>query len=689
MTEYDINISDEQARPDVADKKGKETMKNRKKIWTFSAMGLGVLALCGAVVAASLEQNKKATDPYGADETPTYALTLNSSLAIGGKAEANATTAFGNTITLKADGVSARDGAFGEFAVNGYVYNDSQLTGLKTITVDMDSTGTVGTLTVALGVEVSGVISYDTIAPQTLSADGSISIASITTMDVAHFKISNLGSSVCDVTSITLNYACTKAKTNYQPITYNVEGVAAETVYVVDGSTFASAYTPTLDGYTFNGWVDNTSGTSATGTIISAATTLKASWLRNVEESVSGSVQHYCYDYSTKPWTTCTLSTGATWDDARTEYLMIGGSVANTNYAVTMPAFDYASVVAAGGEVSFDLSTKQGWEHFYVEGGEIHYEAEHKSDDPLNPTDAYRVSIRSNGVGLGVYATSTSYSNFGEIATLSSDVANGTTGLVISFYSEAAGRQVYIGRMSYYTLDYGTVVSNALATLTTTESLANLVAYDTAVSQNLTPYEKTQYSVPAVVTTAKTNLAGQSQAAFAFPTISFTDTDTYRKQLGENAAYTDTKWGALTSGDTTDTVFTNAWSLQIASGKTNSYFEFPKLNYAVYGKLTFKTWMGTNGGKVYANGNLVDSSNDCANQDWNYVVEIVTSGSSTVLTIYHGNGAKAANTTVMGTWTLTADVINGQTPLRLVRAVASTAWAPDEIWGLTSMKGVI
>lgn len=656
-------------------------MKKKSKIY-LSVISLSCVSIA-ALVAANIISNQNGLGNRLTAGESTYSLLFDESLGLAGNSTANKTTSTGGSVTVNASGLVAKTGDLGTMNAAGYIVNDTAVTGLRSIAIDFDETGIVNVLTVSLGVKVNGTVAYDQVDTSTISADGTITVSSKTALDVAYVKIANLGAAQSDITSITLNYVCTKSVTDYEKINYMVEGVSAKTEYVAKDSTFPATYTPTLDGYTFKEWV-NASDTALTGTTVSAETTAKASWYRNTDHTSSGAIKKDLHLF--------TSAETITKDDGISDPTFADGNgtvsatpAKETYVSFTMPAYDYASAIASYSEVSFDLYS--GWTKFKVAGGTIPYASEHNSSDP------YHIYLRANSNGYGVYVVGKAGLRENTyLADISSEVANGTTGLSISFTTDSgAARSVTFTKLSYHCLDYKPVISSALATLTTSQTVANLVAYQTVVAQNLTTYEKTQYETPQVVTDAKTALSGDKSAVLEFPTPNFTDTAGMHTQLADLNVFTDTtKWAAANVEDKTDGTYFYGWAFQILSGNTSSFIELPRIAYSAYGTVTFKMWAGTanTDNKILANGNKVASTEDCPNQDWNYGVKIVTSGGSTVLTVYAGGGSKTIGTTVKGTWTLPSAVANGQLPLSISRT-NTTAWTADETWGFSSLQGII
>lgn len=650
-------------------------MDHKKKIAiTMKACAIAsLLALTGAILVQSgLSETANLYDVAAKDADGNYVLALAEASSLGGGSSVVVATETGASVTLTAAGISARSGALGEFAAGATLVNASPLTGLKKIAIDFDSTGTVNALKIIPGIKNGDNIVYDEALAQELSADGTFTLSDKTTLDIAYFKIINAGTGVSDVGSISLTYACTKSVTGYQKVTYSVEGAVAKSEYVATGSTLPSTYKPTLAGYTFKEWTD-ASGTSVSGSTISADTTVYSSWYRNVEEGVSGAVKKDFHLFTSGDGVTTTATVGTFSEGEGT----ITGFAVNTNYTFTLPAIDFATALATGGEISFDLYSN--WKEYSIAGFSVPYEAEHTSADP------YHIMIKANGVGYGVYASATTEGAYGELGTLPSGIADGTTGMTIGVVVGGNASDVHFTKMSYYTLDYKPIIASALSTLTSSATVANLANYQAAVAANLTTYEKSQYSEPSAVTAAKTSLAGQSQTAFSFPTISdyYTSTQAMRTGAATVGLFTD-NYNA--TGDSDDASY-YAWSFQTVSGVTSAYLELPRIAYSAYSEVTFKTWM-TAKGSFSVNGTQLEAGSDAANQDWGYVIKIVTSGSISVMTVYHGDGSKGAMTQVQATYTLPENVANGRIPLHFVEGT-STAWTGNTVWGLTNVNGTI
>jgi hypothetical protein len=641
--------------------------KRRHVIMLVSATALLSLAF-GALTLVGENINRKTIMAEGSD----YALALGESLGLGGATTANALTTSGGTVTIGASTLAAKTGDLGEFAAGGYITNTSAVTGLKSVAIDFDEAGTVNPLKVEFGVMKAGAVDYSIATSSSLSADGTVTVSAQTSYDVAYVKVSNAGTSVSDVKSITLVYTCTKSVTNYQKITYMVEGAEAKTEYLAKGASFASAYVPTLAGYSFKAWTD-ASGAAVAGTAIDADMTVYSSWYRNVESGVSGAVDKEFHSFSAADGITTTATLGAFSDGGGT----ITGFAANTTYTFTLPALDFTSALAAGGEVSFDLYSN--WKDYTIAGFAVPYEAEHTSTDP------YHIMIKANGVGYGLYASATTEGAYGELGTLPSDIVSGTTGMTITVVVGGNPSDVHFTKMVVHALDYKTSIASALSAFASSATVATLAAYETAVLQNLTPYEKTQYSEPSAVTSAKTTLAGQSQTAFAFPTISayYSSTQAMRTAAAGVGFNTD---AYNATGNAADTDYYQ-WTFQTTSGVTSSYLELPRIAYAAYGMVTFKTWMGAKG-SFAVNGTQLEAASDAANQDWGYVIKVVTTTTGTVMTVYHGDGSKGAMTQVQATYTLPSDVANGRIPLHFVEAT-STAWTGNTAWGFSNVNAAI
>lgn len=662
-------------------------LKNKRRLvgatCCAATLALGVAVLATNVL--SLENKDNGVAAVTGDD---YSLTIDGSLGLADKASAIATTTSCGKVTFEASGLVSSGkqasslGTLDKNGGDGYFKNSTAITGLKSVLVNFADLDLGTGVKVSLGIMNGQTLEY--VASKILDQSGTITVSDLTTYDVSYAKIevdnSNGGLISSEIASVTYAYSCTKTTTEYQKISYSVEGSVAKTEYVVNGSAFSSSYIPTLDGYTFKSWVD-ADGNGITGNV-TAATTAYASWYRNVEEGVAGSVRKdlYTFEKAYQVINATTMSTGAKLDDYSAAGFLIGATVANTEYSVTLPNVNYSKAVAAGGEVSFNLYTIQEWEYFNVAGGDIYYQDGHGQTDP------YRISIRNNGVGLGVYATSSSYSNFGEIAILSDEVANGTSGLVIKFHSEQPNRQVYVSKLSIYTLDYKDVIASALSNFTTTSSKANYLSYQAAVAENLTTYEKTQYSEPAAITTAKSTYASQTNAMLTFPTQAayFADTNVMRKTSGDIGVNSD---GLNAIGDGFDTG-AYGWEFQFSAGKTSAFIEFPKFAYSNYSTVLFKMWRGGENGSLSANGTKLIDTTDCPNQEWAYWVEITTSGSSSTLNLYHGAGGYTKGDATGTAWTLTADVAAGKTPFHLT-VTPSAAFTTTAVWGITSFVGTI
>lgn len=648
-----------------------------KRLVVFSSFALCAIALTTTVVIASGSNFAGPLgDQYNAVEGSTYSLTIDGNLGLAGKSSATATTTSGGSVTFSAAGLSVNGTNLGDLikSSGGLIKNETAITGLKSVTINFSSVASLGAK-VSFGVKNNGTIDY--IVSKTTNDNTEIKVSDLTTYDISFVKIEveDGDANIVNLASIVFSYTCTKVTTNYQKVDFQVEGTTAKTSYVENGSTIPS-FTPTMDGYTFHEWVD-ADGASLTDKAISAPTTATASWYRNVEESVSGSVQKDFLTYD-KPWENgFSLSAGASWDGVNSEYLLIGAKTAKTTYSVTFPGIDFASAVASGGEVSFDLSTDQGWEYFNVAGGDIYYQDEHK------PSDPYRISIRSNGVGLSVYATSSTYSNFGEIAVLSTEVANGTAGLSITFHSNEANRQVRVSKFSIYTFDYGAAITNALSVFNESPSKETYLAYQTMVAQNLTPYEETHYTEPQAITTAKTTYASETYSPLTLSAQSgyFSDTDAMRKASGDLGLYHN---GFNATGVTYDPY---AWEFQFAAGKTSAYLEFPKTVYTNYSSTLFKMWRGGENGAFSVNGTKIQDATDCPNGDWAYWVEITTADYTSTLKVYHG-GADKTKGDLMNTMVLPSDVASGRVPLNLV-CTPSAAFTATATWGITSFASTI
>jgi hypothetical protein len=659
-------------------------MKKQNKSRSLTMMRalalVGTAAVTGAIIlGAAWGPLADQSDVLAQDADGNYVLTLDSALALGGKTSVTATTELGNSVTFNASDLAAKAGDLAEFSAGGTFTNDAAITGLKKIAIDFDDAGTVSPLKLIVGLKENGAIVYDeSVGVKTLSADGVFTLADATSLDVSYFKIINEGTAVSDVSSITLTYGCSKSTTDYQKITYQVEGATAQTGFLPTNSAFASPYTPSLAGYTFKDWVDST-GASVTGTTVTGAMSVSATWYRNVESFVSGAVQKD-FHYFPQGTETVAVSDGATFNG----FANGGGSVScptgKTTYTINLPYINYASAVSAGGELSFDLYTN-GWSTFTVGGFTLPYDNEHASGDP------YHVMIKSNGLGYGVYASSTSKGDYGELGTLADGVANGTASLAITVVSDLDSRTVTFTKMSIYALDYTSVISAALTTLTTTQTAENLAAYRSAILENLTPYEKSIYVIPDAVTTAKTALAGTTGSLFAFPTPDFTDTAGVQKQIDGIHLYSDCKWAATDSDDTTSNGFFVEWKISFEEGKTSAYIEMPRLAYAAYDTVVFKSWMGGTRDKLSVNGTQIEASTDAANHDWCYYAKIVTTNGTSVLTLYHGNGSKGPlESMIQGTWTLPSDVANGQTPMHFAKTTTE-AWTVETIWALSAFQG--
>jgi hypothetical protein len=461
------------------------------------------------------------------------------------------------------------------------------------------------------------------------------------------------------------------------------EGVSVKSFSIMDGSLLTSSDLPAdpiLEGYLFRNWVDSEGAVLDLATPVPGNITYYASWYRLGESSLGGALKKDYHLFSDTDGTVNVSGTNAAFNGFKDGGGSLNAPTGKSSYSFTLPAINLSAALSKGGEVSFDLSST-GWTSFSFAGIAIPYDNEHGASDP------YHLSIKANGLGYGLYASSTNEGLYGEIATVPNEVVSGTAGLTLSCMSDLDSRVIAFSKLSVYAYDYQSALSKELAALTTTQSAANLSAYLSEVATNLTPYEKDHYSEPAVVTAAKTALAGQANAAFAFPTPSFTDTTSMRTQAAGFGLANDMHWAEAASGDTTDGSYFYGWQFQTEAGATSAFIELPRIAYSIYSSVTFKTWLGAKG-SFAVNGTQLEAASDSANQDWGYVCTIVTDASGSKMTIYHGNGSKGAMTQVQATYTLPSDVANGLAPLHFIEAT-STAWTINTIWGITGVKGTI
>lgn len=465
-------------------------------------------------------------------------------------------------------------------------------------------------------------------------------------------------------------------------VVFQSEGQSIKELSVMDGSTLQAQdlpADPTLSGYFFKGWVDASGAAFDLTSKIPGSETLSASWYRLVDESVKGTIQKDFHLFQ-EGKDTITVGTGATFGGFANGGGTINGLSANTTTSFSFPALDFASAISRGGEISFDLYSS--WKEYTIAGCALPYEAEHNASDP------YHIMIKPNGVGYGIYASALNEGHYGEIGTLPADVASGKAPLTIGITVYAVTTAVTFSKLSVYGYDYQAALASELTALSSSPSAKGLAAYESTVKENFTPYETSVYVEPALVSSAKTSLAGQSNVAFTLPTETsyFTDTHSMRSQSAEISLYND-GYNAIGSASDSDYY---AWVFQTTSGATSAFLELPLLAYSLYSEVTFKMWMSSKA-SFSLNGTQLEAASDCANHQWNYVLQIVTTGKSSILSVYHGDGSygiyKPSGTPmVMATYTLPEDVANGRTPLHFTQAT-STAWSGTTEWGLTNIIG--
>lgn len=207
----------------------------------------------------------------------------------------NAVTESGNSISFTSSGFTAGSGSLGSLAASGYFYNSTQISNIKTVSVNFSG---AGTLTVYGGWSTSSFYDLGVIS---VTAAGSASL-DISTLLPSYIKIANESSSAVSMNSVTFTYNCDNASgvdnqgsaekaavakigsTSYLTLDRALQvassNSSADTIYVIPGTnptlnssrTINSADTLILpyDGTTYHDvyTITNSSGsTTGTGTL--------------------------------------------------------------------------------------------------------------------------------------------------------------------------------------------------------------------------------------------------------------------------------------------------------------------------------------------------------------------------------------------------------------------------------------
>ena len=392
---------------------------------------------------------------------------------------------------------------------------------------------------------------------------------------------------------------------------------------------------PKLEGYFFNGFIDDNGNRFSKDDTFEESASFSASWLAstgNIAGSASKLVRKWtsleefvCPENPTDPDKPFFRAYG---DDDKDTSLVEGScrfdlQVAGVyEYNITLPAFDYVSA----GRVDFYFADNysDGYDSFSIGGAAFSFN--------VKRAEAYIVA-KGNIASL--------YVNDSLFAVLSEDVSNGKEGLKITFnrfdgkYQDEEGNereshaytQFYLGGFVSYSYDYMAKLDEFIASLpedpsslSKDEKLSKFDSYILALSY-LTPYQASHFAEPNKVTSLKNSLKGTSISLFALP-----DAFTW-ESIGAIGIKTDGKsFGGSKEGGYLGINFQNGG---VSDGDTQ-YVEFPRINYSLYGSVTFKIKHNMPGASVKAGESVLLSQME---RDAEYEVTITSDGGKASIAI--------------------------------------------------------
>lgn len=298
------------------------------------------------------------------------------------------------------------------------------------------------------------------------------------------------------------------------------------------------------------------------------------------------------------------------------------------DYELTLPAFDFLSC----GRVDWRFRDNYGVLDS-MKFGEKSYAIVSQS---------FEASVIASGEKASLYLDG-SY-----IMDLENEVARGEAGLSFTFVRDSSHlyQQFYIGAFTQYKYDYvkdlakfiDSLPSDA-STLTEDEAGKKMSEYSSIVGY-LTPYEAAHYSEDAKIVSLKAALKGTSVNLFSLPEEYIWDT------IHALGIYTDGK--GFSGSAESNTLGINFQSGGVSDSITQ-YVEFPKVNYTLYGSVTFKMSHNYDGASVKVGEKTLTSS---IAKDNLSEVKIETSNGKTTIS-YNGTALD-----------LPSDVANGKKALR-------------------------